>query len=112
MRGSYHMEPAEEALYVGVIKECIELLKAAESEEPIDLTRHDIAPCHIKNILVDILGWEKIDFDENGWEQDTWYYFSHPDYDFQIIMFYCGYTFELNLYKRGDEEDGTYDKND
>ena len=37
--------------------------------------------------------------DHNGWQNDTWYWFSHPDYDFRLVFYYEGYTFEMKLYR-------------
>lgn len=45
-------------------------------------------------------GWERLDFETNGWQQDTWYHYSHPDYDFQLTMEYSGFYGDLRLYRR------------
>lgn len=46
------------------------------------------------------LGWERLDFDSNDWEQDTWYWYSNPNYDFQLTMEYSGFYGDLKLYRR------------
>lgn len=46
------------------------------------------------------LCWIREDSDENGWEQDTWYWYSHPDYDFMLTMAYSGFYGGLQLYRR------------
>lgn len=61
------------------------------------------APSELDTILQEY-GWERLDFDENGWQQDTWYWYAHPDYDFQLTMEYSGFYGDLKLY-RGDKED-------
>ena len=45
-------------------------------------------------------GWERLDFDTNGWQQDTWYHYAHLDYDFQLTMEYSGFYGDLKLYRR------------
>lgn len=61
------------------------------------------APSELDEILQED-GWERLDFDENGWQQDTWYWYAHPDYDFQLTMEYSGFYGDLKLYRR-DKED-------
>lgn len=70
--------------------------------ENIDLTSFDLCPSNVIDIL-ELLGWEQGDFDSNGWEQDTWYDFAHPDYDFEVSFFYCGYTFQMYLSRKEKE---------
>lgn len=67
----------------------------------------EFSPIYAPSELDDILqedGWERLDFDENGWQQDTWYWYAHPDYDFQLTMEYSGFYGDLKLYRR-DKED-------
>ena len=61
------------------------------------------APSEIDNVLEE-LGWEKIDFNSNGWQQDTWYWYMHPDYDFQLTMEYGGFYGDLKLYRKDCED--------
>lgn len=44
-------------------------------------------------------GWERLDFETNGWQQDTWYHYAHSDYDFQLTMEYSGFYGDLRLYR-------------
>lgn len=57
------------------------------------------APSELDKILQEN-GWERLDFDENGWQQDTWYWYAHPDYDFQLTMEYSGFYGDLKLYRK------------
>lgn len=61
------------------------------------------APSELDAILREY-GWKQVDSDENGWQQDTWYWYTHPDYDFQLTMEYSGFYGDLKLYNR-DRED-------
>lgn len=62
-----------------------------------------ISPSGVDDILED-LGWERDDFDDNGWQQDTWYYYSHTDYPFRLVMAYGGFYGDMQLY-RSDIDD-------
>lgn len=62
-----------------------------------------ITPSGIDDILEE-LEWEREDFDANGWQQDTWYNYSHNDYNFGLIMEYGGFYGGLKLY-RSDIDD-------
>ena len=57
------------------------------------------SPSELDDILEE-MGWERLDFDSNGWQQDTWYWYAHPDYDFQLTMEYSGFYGDLKLYRR------------
>lgn len=57
------------------------------------------SPAELDKILGEE-GWEKIGFEANGWQQDTWYHYAHPDYDFQLTMEYGGFYGNLKLYRR------------
>lgn len=61
------------------------------------------APSELDEILKEE-GWERLDFETNGWQQDTWYHYSHSDYDFQLTMEYSGFYGDLKLY-RSDIDD-------
>ena len=56
------------------------------------------SPSEIDETLQE-LGWERLDFDSNGWQQDTWYWYSNPNYDFQLTMEYSGFYGDLKLYR-------------
>lgn len=102
MRGKWKLTDAEKELVVTRLKTAIEYL-SNNQREIYKLVKYDIAPCHVDDILQS-LGWNRDDHDINGWECDCWYYYSHKDYDFTLVMFYTGFTFDLELY-RGDIDD-------
>lgn len=69
--------------------------------------REEICSIKSPSELDDILeahGWIREDFDDNGWSQDTWYWYSHPDYPFGLTMYYSGFYGDLELY-RSDIDD-------
>lgn len=79
------------------------ILYIERKKEDIDLSEENINPYQLRAVL-ELLGWECIDSDSNGWEQDHWMYFKHPDHKITLTIFSCGMTFELKLYT-GDEEE-------
>ena len=103
MRGSYRLKDWEAEKWKREFLRFIKRLETFKNKnENIDLTSFDLCPANVIDIL-GLLGWEKIDFDSNGWEQDTWYDFAHPDYDFEVGFFYCGFTFQMYLSRKEKE---------
>lgn len=99
---SYDNKFYEELLhrsFVGVTQSIIDYL-SNNKEKIFDLRklgwRH--APCDIEQLLEEN-GWERNNFDTNGWQQDTWYYYSHKNYPFEIVMEYSGFYGGLKLYR-------------
>lgn len=54
--------------------------------------------------FIESLGWTYLEFDSNGWQQDTWYYYKHEDYSFSLVMNYGGFYGGIVLY-RADIDD-------
>lgn len=98
MRGSYSLKDWEAEKWK---REFLRFIKRLETfkNENIDLTSFDLCPSNVVDIL-ELLGWERSNFDSNGWEQDTWCDFAHPDYNFEVGFFYCGYTFQMYLFRK------------
>lgn len=97
MRGTHSMREWEIPKYEAILSREIERMKVLPSHRR-SFVEENVCPANIIQTL-EALGWERIDFESNGWEQDTWYYFVHQDYDFGITLFYCGYTFKIELYR-------------
>ena len=62
----------------------------------------ELSPADVSDILGE-LKWQFVSSDENSWEQDTWYLYSHPEYTFDLAMSYSGYYWTLSLC-RNDRE--------
>jgi hypothetical protein len=101
MRGKYHMMDWEEAKLLKDVSAEIEKIKNNQIEE-VNLTSWDACPANIRQTLYS-LGWTKSNYERNGWECDTWWYFKHKDYDFELVLFYCGDTFEMELWRGGKD---------
>lgn len=63
-----------------------------------DFTHLDVCPANLIDALRD-MGWNDDESEDNGWQNDCWIYFSHHDYDFVLVLYYCAHTFELKLYR-------------
>ncbi|MBQ8243177.1 MAG: hypothetical protein IJZ40_06880 [Bacteroidaceae bacterium] len=87
----------EESKWTLVLKQIIVQLSQDKSHQE-DLTNYDVCPSNIVDVLRK-MGWEDDEQEENGWQQDTWIYFSHPDYEFGLTLYYEGYTFEMKIFR-------------
>ena len=95
MRGKWYLSKEElESWLPRVEADIKELLKAGD--DAINYTETDLNPFQLGEIVT-ALGWEEDEVDRNGWEQDRWAYYWHPDHEDRICIFSCGMTFELNL---------------
>lgn len=102
MRGRYDMCSWEVEKWKQELEVIISRLTYNQQHQE-DLTNYDLCPANVRSVL-EKMGWTDADMSDNGWEQDTWYTFSHPDYDFDLTLYYEGYTFEMKLY-RSDIDD-------
>ena len=102
MRGKYTLTNREKNRYTGLLTKILEELNK-DQRLTVSLSEEDIAPCHVDNLMKE-LGWERDDFESNGWQCDCWYYYSRPEVDYTIVMYYEGFTFNLEMH-RGDIDD-------
>ena len=98
MRGKYHMQDWERAKWEQEFTKIITRFSQNENCEEEDLTNYDLCPANVCETLKN-LGWEEIDIDNNGWENDTSYTFINPDFNFYLIFNYKGYTFKMSIYR-------------
>lgn len=101
MRGQYFFTENERRYWEPIFKDKIaELCSNPDpcEEDSWDLREYDLSPANIKYLL-ESMGYELDSYDSNGWEQDTWYYFNIPEHNCRLIMYYCGFTFDLTLGK-------------
>lgn len=80
-----------------------DLINRLKDNKELELNLHiemasNISPFEVNEALKD-LGWNKKSFDQAGWQGDTWIKYNHPNYLFELVLFYCGYTFEILLYR-------------
>lgn len=98
MRGKYHMMEWEQEKWKQEFSGIITRL-GYNQRHIEDLTNLDLCPANVVKTLEN-LGWTEEEMDSNGWENDTLYWFSHPDYKFDLVFHYEGYTFEMRLYRK------------
>lgn len=98
MRGQYFLTEDERRYWEPIFKTKIKELCEEIAEEEWDLKNENLSPANIK-YLMESMGYQLDSYDSNGWEQDTWYYFNIPEYNCRLIMYYCGFTFDLTLGK-------------
>lgn len=102
MRGKYHMCPWEVEKWKQELSVVIARLSYNQRHEEF-LTNWDLCPANVC-VTLEELGWEQDNMEDNGWQHDTWYYFCHPDYQWALVFYYEGYTFEMKIY-RSDIDD-------
>ncbi len=83
-----------------------ELCLEPEYDYELDLRElyPELSPAEAVDTLRE-LKWVETDREYNGWEQDTWIYFFHKDYLFDLCLFYSGYYWSLVLSGENRRED-------
>ena len=61
-----------------------------------------MTPSEINNNLEE-LGWKRVEFDTNGWQQDTWMTYYHIGYSFGIVVAYSGYYGDIHICREETE---------
>lgn len=105
MRGQYNMCLWEVEKWKQELSVVITRL-SHDKQHVENLTNRELCPANVCKTLEN-LGWTQEDMDSNGWQHDTWYTFSNPNYHFNLTFYYEGYTFEMKLYRSdvNDEEE-------
>ena len=71
------------------------LMENPDSE--VDLRAYpNLSPSKVIDLFED-LGWESDWEGDNGWDQDTWYSLSNPNYPYTLTLYYSGYYWSLSL---------------
>ena len=100
MRGEWQLRDWESEYWMRKVESYIQELR--RNTDKIDLTKEDINPYQLWQVL-ELLGWERDDdVDTNGWEQDMWMTFHNPHYTSDLVVFSCGMTFSLEMFWRDD----------
>lgn len=96
MRGNYSLSDCEISIWKPIFEEKIQKI-INEEINSWKLTNEDLSPANIDWLLTKYMGYNQDSFDANGWQQDTWYNYSKND--IKLCLYYCGFTFEMELYK-------------
>ena len=95
MRRGYCLQEHDEEYLVPIMEALVWRLEQKDIDD-IELSVINLGPSQFMHLL-ECIGYERLaDWDTNGWEQDTWYYFSKKDSK-KLSMYYCGYTGEISL---------------
>lgn len=103
MRGSYHITEEDKKTLTFIIEALINHLKVHSGDdiEEVSLNCLNVGPCQVIEVLED-LGYERISFDSNGWEGDSWWSFSKEG-EVPVGIFYSGYSFEMSMSLNKDD---------
>ena len=94
MRGRWNMMDWELQKWKQELSAAIARLSREKSYEE-NFTHLDVCPANLIDALRD-MGWEDDELEDNGWQNDC-------DYDFVLVLYYCGHTFELKLYRADND---------
>ena len=96
MRRGYCLQEHDEDYLVPITEALVWRLEQKDIDD-IELSVINLGPSQFMHLL-ECIGYErKDDWETNGWEQDTWYYYTkegHPE----LCLRYCGYDGEIKLY--------------
>ena len=62
----------------------------------LDLTLLHVSPNQISDVLEE-LGYKYQDMEINGWEGDTWMYFSHQNTNQRLCLSYSAFGFDISI---------------
>lgn len=105
MRGEYNLTEQEVKDWLPRFEARIDRMRRGVVEDNWILTNENLSPANVCDLLEGLGYEESEDPEHNGWQCDTWYSYKHPETRVQLIVFYCGYTFELKLYLVFEEEE-------
>lgn len=95
MRGKINLEPWEISALIPWFRGGIYILENTDDWDELDLTIMDLSPDQVIQIL-EQFGYKEIKHEYNGWEQDTWFYYCHPEHK-NLCFFYSGRYGIMNL---------------
>ena len=95
MRRGYCLQEHDEDYLIPIMEALVWRLEQKDIDD-IELSVINLGPSQFMHLL-ECIGYErKDDWEANGWEQDTWYYYTkkgHP----KLCLRYCGYDGEIKL---------------
>ena len=101
MRRGYCLQENDKEILIPIIEGIILRLEVGDIDN-IELSAINLGPSQFMYLLF-FLGYERLqDWNTNGWEQDTWYYYKkegHPS----LTLYYCGHDGEITLFLREGE---------
>ncbi len=95
MRGKIDLSAQEVSALTPWFKGGIYILENTNDWDELDLTIMNLSPEQVTQML-NFLGYEEISHEDNGWEQDTYYYYTHKNHN-ELCFFYSGHYGTMNL---------------
>ena len=95
MRGKIDLEPWGISELTPWFKGGIYILENTNDWDELDLTIMNLSPEQVTQML-NFLGYEEISHESNGWEQDTYYYYTHKNHN-ELCFFSSGHYGTMNL---------------
>lgn len=62
----------------------------------VSLTDLGLSPCEVDKILQEKLGYERGEWDTNGWQGDNWINYSRPD-RMPLTLYFCAWDFDIKF---------------
>ena len=95
MRGRIDLTAQEASALTPWFRGGIYGLENTDNWDELDLTVFDLSPEQVIQML-NFLGYEETGYESNGWEQDTFYYYTHKSHK-ELCFFYSGHYGTMNL---------------
>ena len=95
MRGRIDLTAQEASALTPWCRGGIYGLENTDNWDELDLTVFDLSPEQVIQML-NFLGYEETSHESNGWEQDTFYYYTHKNHK-ELCFFYSGHYGTMNL---------------
>ena len=95
MRRGYCLQEHDEEYLVPIMEALVWSVEQKDIDD-IELSVINLGPSQFMHLL-ECIGYERLsDWETNGWEQDTWYYYTKEGYS-KLCLHYCGYDGEIKL---------------
>ena len=103
MRRGYNIDGRDKEALILIMEGIIWRLEQKDIDE-IELSVINLGPAQFVELL-EAIGYERHeDWDSNGWEQNTWYYFSREGYS-SLCLAYSGYYGDIKLWRTSRDEE-------
>ena len=104
----YHLDGVDKIEMKEILQAIVEYVVNHKCYDGISLEPIHVTPCQVMDILEE-LGYDRDDdWDSNGWEGDSWWYFNKDNE--KLCLFYSGYSFSMSLSLSEPEEDDEEDE--
>ena len=71
-------------------------IKKLGDASEVSLADLGLSPCEVDKILQEKLGYERGEWDTNGWQGDNWISYSRPD-RMPLSLYFCAWDFDIKF---------------